>query len=276
MLLHGVLGKDELYWFNSFQLQHPPSPHTLGPATSRPSQVFSSAFSPSLHISVTNSPISVSCSGNHASCNKKKEHCTFELWHNRLGHASEHVVSHILNQCKIQISNKMLVDVCKACCLGKAHHLPSLPSPTTYTFPLELVFTNLWGPAPMVSSQGYRYYIAFVDAFSRFTWVYFLKTKSEAFQAFLQFKASVELQLGHRIKAFQSNSGGGEFRPFSQFFQINGITHRIIFPHTHHQNGTIERKHRHLTEVGLTLLAQASMPLKFWDDAVATATHIIN
>ena len=47
-------------------------------------------------------------------------------------------------------------------------------------------------------------------------------------------------------------------------------------PLTHHQNSTVEQKHRHLIEVGLTLLAQASMPLKFWDDAVATATHIIN
>ena len=56
---------------------------------------------------------------------------------------------------------------------------------------------------------------------------------------------------------------GGEFRAFTKFFEEHGITHRIICPHTHHQNGTVERKHRHLTEVGLTLLAQASMLLKF-------------
>ena len=78
----------------------------------------------------------------------------------------------------------MVTDVCKACCLGKAHHLPSFPSSSTYAFPLELVFTDFWGLAPVVSSQGYKYYIAFVDAFSKFTWVYFLKTKLEVFQAF--------------------------------------------------------------------------------------------
>ena len=127
------------------------------------------------------------------------------------------------------------------------------------------------GSCPVVSSQGYRYYIAFVDAFSWFTWVYFLKNKSEAFQAFLQFKAFVELQLGHRIKSVQS-----EFHVFTKFCQDNDIAHRIICPHTHHQNGIVEQKHRHLTEVRLTLLAQACMPLKFWDDAMATATHIIN
>ena len=74
----------------------------------------------------------------------------------------------------------------------------------------------------------------------------------------------------------QFNLTGGEFRAFTKYFQTHGITHRLICPHTHHQNGTVERKHRHLTEVGLTLLAQASMTLRFWDDAVATATHIIN
>ena len=114
---------------------------------------------------------------------------------------------------KFHTLNKMLIDVCKACCLGKAHRLPSHPFSTAYTFPLELIFTDLWGPAPIVSTQGYRYYIACVDAFSHFTWVYFLKNKSEAFPAFLQFKAFVELQLGYRIKSVQSGfsffGGGG-------------------------------------------------------------------
>ena len=219
--------------------------------------------------------VSASSTVPNVSCNKvNNELYTFELWHNRLGQASKHVVSHILRHCKIPFSNKMLVDVCKTCCLGKAHRLPSHPSSTTYNFPLELIFTDLWGPTLVVASQGYRYYIAFVDAFSRFTWVYFLKNKSAAFHAFLQFKAAVELQLGHKIKYVESNCGG-EFRAFTIFFHEHGIIHCLICPHTHHQNGIVERKHRHLTEVGLTLLAQACMPT-FWDYAVATATHIIN
>lgn len=55
---------------------------------------------------------------------------------------------------------------------------------------------------------------------------------------------------------------------------------RILFqhlcPHTSAQNGRIERKHRHITEMGLTLLAQATMPLTFWLDAFSTAIYIIN
>lgn len=90
-------------------------------------------------------------------------------------------------------------------------------------------------------------------------WIYFLKRKSEAFAAFVKFKAMVELQLGTKIKVIQSD-WGGEFRAFSTLLQQYGILHRVICPHTHEQNGVIERKHMHVTEMGLTLLVNASMP----------------
>jgi histone deacetylase 1/2 len=60
------------------------------------------------------------------------------------------------------------------------------------------------------------------------------------------------------------------------FFQRIGITHRVSCPHAHQQNGAAERKHRHIVEVGLALLEQASMPLKYWDQAFLTATYLIN
>jgi histone deacetylase 1/2 len=47
-------------------------------------------------------------------------------------------------------------------------------------------------------------------------------------------------------------------------------------PHAHQQNGAAERKHRHIVEVGLSLLVHPSMPLKFWDEAFITATYLIN
>lgn len=85
----------------------------------------------------------------------------------------------------------------------------------------------------------------------------------------------VELQLNHKIKSVQSD-GAGEFRPFTSFLASHGITHRLICPHTHHQNGTVERKHRHIVESSLTLLHHASLPPKFWDFAFMTAVYLIN
>ena len=69
---------------------------------------------------------------------------------------------------------------------------------------------------------------------------------------------------------------GGEYEKLGSFFQRIGIAHRVSCPHAHQQNGRAERKHRHIVEVGLALLANASVPLKFWDQAFLTATYLIN
>jgi hypothetical protein len=69
---------------------------------------------------------------------------------------------------------------------------------------------------------------------------------------------------------------GGEYEKLNSFFQKIGITHHVSCPHAHQQNGSAERKHRHIVEVGLAFLANASMPLKFWDEAFLTTTFLIN
>lgn len=61
----------------------------------------------------------------------------------------------------------------------------------------------------MLSSLEYSYYISFIDAYSRYTWIYFLKSKSDALNTFKQFKTVAELQLNACIKAVQSDLGGG-------------------------------------------------------------------
>jgi histone deacetylase 1/2 len=69
---------------------------------------------------------------------------------------------------------------------------------------------------------------------------------------------------------------GGEYEKLNSFFQKAGITHHVSCPHAHQQNGSAERKHRHIVKVGIALLANASMPLKYWDEAFLTATFLIN
>ena len=56
---------------------------------------------------------------------------------------------------------------------------------------------------------------------------------------------------------------GGEYEKLNSFFQKIGISHKVSCHHAHQQNGAAERKHRHIVEVGLALLANSSMPLKF-------------
>ena len=94
------------------------------------------------------------------------------------------------------------------------------------------------------------------------------------FQVFKNFQALVERKFDSKIIVVQSD--WGDTRNSNSFFQNIGISHHVSCPHAHQQNGSAERKHRHIIEVGLALLAGASMPLKFWDEAFLTAVHIIN
>ena len=90
------------------------------------------------------------------------------------------------------------------------------------------------------------------------------------------FKTMTELQFDTQIKKSVQIDWGGEFRALTSFFQTHGIIHKLICPHTHHPNGVVERKHKLIVELGLTLLKQTSLPLKFWDFAFQTTVYLIN
>ncbi|KAG8479468.1 hypothetical protein CXB51_029816 [Gossypium anomalum] len=167
------------------------------------------------------------------------------LWHNRLGHPCVTTLTKVLRSCNVSFKNISLPNICTVCQLGKSHKLPFTSSQTVYSSPFELVLSDVWGPAH-VQSNGFSYYVSFVDMHSRYTCQGFSK----------------------RL--------GGEYRSLSNELSRLGIHHRITCPHTSEQNGVAERKHRQIVEMGLTLLAQSSVPLKFWSYAFAHATHLFN
>ncbi|KAK2457235.1 WD40 repeat-containing protein HOS15 [Trifolium repens] len=261
-LLQGQVGFDGLYAFPSIRL-HSAKP-TLVPKSFSSNNSKSAAEFPSVNsLTVPNKPVCITQNSQY-------------LWHLRVGHPHSNTLKLVLQQCKIPFhSNKDISNFCTACCMGKAYMLHSLPYHTQYNHPLELIFSDLWGPSPQSSTLGYNYYITFVDAYSRFTWIYLLKSKFDAFVVFKQFKAMAELQFGQPFKAIETDQGG-EFRPFTKFLTDLGVMHKLICPHTHHQNGVVERKHRHIVELGLTLLSQASLPLFYWDYAFLTVVYLIN
>ena len=63
---------------------------------------------------------------------------------------------------------------------------------------------------------------------------------------------------------------------FLYFFHTNGILHRLTCSYTSQQNGVAERKHRHVMDIGLSLLAQSHILSTFWVDAFLTAIFLIN
>lgn len=130
-------------------------------------------------------------------------------WHARLGHPAAPIVRHILHRHDLPVaSNKNAETICDACQQGKSHQLPFLDSSRVVKHPLELVFSDVWGHA-QTSVSGHNYYVSFIDAYSRFTWLYLIKRKSDVFDVFVQFQAHVEHLLKHKIIHVQSDWGGG-------------------------------------------------------------------
>ena len=83
---------------------------------------------------------------------------------------------------------------------------------------LERIHTDVCGPFSVASKAKHRYYVIFVDEFSRRCWIFFMQKKSETFLKFCEFKALVEKESGKQVKALRSDNGGeyisGEFKDF--------------------------------------------------------------
>jgi hypothetical protein len=90
------------------------------------------------------------------------------LWHARFGHPQDRVLSHVLQK-SVNPSLSITSQFCKHCTQGKMTQLPFSHSNTIASSPLEIVYSDVWGPAPISSINGFRYYVSFIDAYSRFT-----------------------------------------------------------------------------------------------------------
>ncbi|PKU86178.1 Retrovirus-related Pol polyprotein from transposon TNT 1-94 [Dendrobium catenatum] len=202
---------------------------------------------------------------------------TESLWHRRLGHPSYRVLQKLQKYVSPQLSFVSSSFHCNACELAKSHKLPFTSSISRSSSVLQLIHSDVWGPSSVISLQGYKYYIIFVDDFSRFSWLFPLTAKSEVPLIFVRFQRLVERQFNAKIKIFRSD-GGGEYtsKQFQSLLATSGIVHQLTCPYTPEQNGLAERKHRHIIETTRALLFHSNIPQKFWIHAVQTVVHLIN
>ena len=73
---------------------------------------------------------------------------------------------------------------------------------------LGLIHSDISGPMPITSMNGSRYILTFIDYFSRYTWVFFLKKKSKVCEKSIELKALIENASGLKIKILRSDNGG--------------------------------------------------------------------
>ena len=122
---------------------------------------------------------------------------------------------------------------------------------------------------------GKKFYMTFIDDYSRFTRVYLLRNKDEAFDMFLSYKAKVENQLDRKIKRIRSDRGG-EYITLNYYCENEGIIHEVTPPYSLESNGVAKRKNRTLKDMMNSLLVSALAPNNLWGEAILFARHLQN
>jgi transposase InsO family protein len=152
--------------------------------------------------------------------------------------------------------------ICDGCVLGK-HPQEKFDKGKTQkaSFPLDMIHSDLMGHFLDPSINTERYVLIFVDDFSRFTWIFFLRKKSKVFQHLKDFKALVDTHSRKKIKVLRTNNGGEYVNhEIHNIFHEARIQFQHMVPYTPQQNKVVERKIRSLKEMASCMLHAKSLP----------------
>ena len=140
-----------------------------------------------------------------------------------------------------------------------------------------MVHADICEPIKPISNSKKRYFISFIDDYSRKVWIYFLAEKSEAFTIFKNYKNLVEKETGAFIRCLRTDRGG-EFTSdeFKVFCKANGISRQLTAAYTPQQNGVAERKNRTIMNIVRSMLSEKQIPKNFWPEAVNWTVHVLN
>ncbi len=219
-----------------------------------------------------------------------------KIWHQRLAHIQPSSITGMAKSNAVwglEINNSQEL-TCTGCVLGKGHRqLIPKKSHSRSTKLLELVHSDVNGPLEVPSLGGSRYFVTFIDDYSRWISLYTMKAKSETFDCFKRCHAMAERHTGSKIESFNiirrtrktaeklktlRTDNGGEYlsNDFRSYLQEHGIQHQLTIAYTPQQNGVAERMNRTLVDCVRSLLHTAQLEKKFWAEALSTVVYVRN
>ncbi|KAI3693103.1 hypothetical protein L6452_32933 [Arctium lappa] len=203
------------------------------------------------------------------------------LWHRRMCHMNFKTMNKLVKNNLLRgLPSKVFScdDHCVACLKDKQHKTSHKSKEfNTISNSLQLLHMDLFGPTNVMSIGKKSYCLVIVDDYSRFTWVYFLRTKDETSGLIKSFILRIENQTNQKVKVIRSDNGT-EFKnhDLNTFCEEKGIERQYSAPRTPQQNGVAERRNRTLIEAARSLLADSKLPITFWAEAVNTACYVQN
>lgn len=167
---------------------------------------------------------------------------------------------------------------CSDCCISNANVLP-FPKKSVFRAKehLVVIHSDIAGPFRTPSLGNKRYLLSFIDDYTRYVYVYYLKYKSEVFEVFKNFQVLVENQTGCKIKTIRTDRGL-EYcnNQMSNYLQEKGIIHQRTVAFSAPQNGVAERFNRTSLTMVRAALISAKLPMRFWAEACNTAVYLRN
>ena len=202
------------------------------------------------------------------------------LWHRQLAH-------HNLTDVKVLIERNMVTGmqldvktapdpICEPCLAGKMHTNLFPSSSWRTSRPLEPVHSDVH-KVPYRSFSGFRYWVTFIDDYSRYHFVLPIRAKSDVFAAFKQFKVFAENQTERKIKTLRDDKGGEYMsNAMLEFTNSCGIEHQHTVQACPQQNGVAEHANRMLSERITAMLKESGLAMAFWGEALAVLIHVWN
>jgi hypothetical protein len=138
---------------------------------------------------------------------KRIDDVSSKLCHRRLGHISRGRIERLVKESILLLLDFSDFEQCIDCIKGK--YAKQIKKNTKRSAGiLEIIHTNICGPFPIASVDGYDSFIIFTDDYSRYGYIYPIKERSEALDKFKIFKAEVENQHAIKIKIVRSDRRG--------------------------------------------------------------------
>jgi transposase InsO family protein len=212
-----------------------------------------------------------------------------ELMHKRMGHAD---VTSILEGLKTgtvtgyevtakRVKSKWVLNngLCKHCMLGKSK-LPAFPRASTAKGKDrgDYLVTDIMGPFAVETLQGETYALTNTDWYSRYSWTYLLKRKSDALTC-LKHLLEVVFPAAQVLLRHYHTDNAGELsgrETIDYLERTVHATHSTSEPYTPQRNAIAERNFRTLGEMTATMLHESGLPRTMWGYAFEAATYIRN
>jgi transposase InsO family protein len=159
-----------------------------------------------------------------------EEEAKVMLLHCRLGHISFDVMRKMFPYEMSKVNKQRLV--CDACEFGKHTRTSYVIRGLRSESPFMLVHSDVW-TSPVVSVSGVKYFVTFIDCYSRMTWLYLMKHKNEVLDCFKDFCACVKNQFNTHVRIIRSDNGTEYVNTkFKSFLSREGILHQTSCPDT--------------------------------------------